>query len=178
MAEYSITNTNQARNCASSLKEDAQFYTQVVQQLEEARTQIVNNWEGDTSDINAICTEILNVSNTFSAKIIPALVNLNTGVTNFADEVDKTASETVDNNSGSSSKSSSGSTSASSGGESGKVGFWEYHGNDFANDWDYSGCDSGLDYVGATVSGLCGTVGSAANFVVDGASEIVGWLFG
>jgi len=59
-----------------------------------------------------------------------------------------------------------------------KPGFWEYHGQNFANDWDYSGCDAGLDYIVATVDGLCGTVGSVINFVGDGVSEFLGWLFG
>ena len=59
-----------------------------------------------------------------------------------------------------------------------KPGFWEYHGNNFAGAWDYSGCDAGLDYIGATVDGVIGTVGAAVNFVVDGVSEVLGWLFG
>lgn len=57
-------------------------------------------------------------------------------------------------------------------------GFWEYHGNNFAGAWDYSRCDAGLDYLGATLDGVIDTVGAAVNFVVDGVSEILGWIVG
>ena len=168
--------TADARNYASELKNAEQVYKDIVENLLTTKTQIQMNWEGDAADITDIITRIDAITEAFQVAIIPSLNQLHTGVTNYAAEVDKIGSNTVDNQTGGTGGSGNGGSTATATNQ--KPGFWEYHKNNFKNDWDYSGCDSGLDYIGATVDGFIGTVGSATNFVVDGTSEILGWLFG
>lgn len=186
MDDIQITSTSQARTSAATLAEDAAYYTSLVEELKNASAQIQANWEGDAADINDIVTRIATVCGEFEAKIVPTLKDLSAAITSLADDIDVAASSTVEGGSNAVSGGSDTSntdtaaateTAAAEGGKE-KKGFWQYHGDNFANDWDYSGCDSGLDYIGATVDGIVGTVGSAVNFVVDGCSEILGWLFG
>lgn len=183
MNEITFTSTQQARTNAQSLSTDAQYYVEIVTSLENAKTQITANWEGDSQDILDITTRIDTVTTSFNQKIIPALNKLSNGVISFADAIDTTANQNVENGSssveiGSGSTDENSGTSGTSETENTRPGFWEYHGQDFADDWDYSGCDSGLDYIGKTIGGVVETAGSVVNFAVDGVSEILGWLFG
>lgn len=183
MDDIQITSTEQARSSANTLSADAAYYTTLVEELRNASTQIQSNWEGDAADINDIVTRIETVCGEFESKIVPTLTDLASAITSLADDVDTAASSTVEGGSntvsGDTSTDATGAAAATaSETTSEKPGFWAYHGQDFADDWNFSGCDSGLDYVGAALGGVCGTVGSVVNFVVDGASEILGWLFG
>ena len=185
MDDIQITSTSQARTSASTLAEDAAYYTTLVEELRTASTQIQANWEGDAADINDIVSRIEIVCGEFEAKIVPTLKDLSSAITTLADDIDVAASSTVEGgsndvsgNDGTSTGATDGAAGQAAEGGKEKKSFWKYHGDNFANDWDYSGCDSGLDYIGATVDGVVGTVGSVVNFVVDGASEILGWLFG
>lgn len=174
MNEIAFTDTMKAQAAGESIMGDN--YHSIITELENARTEISLNWEGDTTDINDIITRIDTVINEFKNKIGPAVTQLGKGVYNFSIAVNQVASADVETGAATGTDVNGEGTATS--GDSSKPGFWSYHGQDFANDWDYSGCDGLLDYVGATVSGLCGTVGSTVNFVVDGASELVGWIFG
>lgn len=183
MDDIQITSTSQARTSASTLAEDAAYYTSLVEELRNASTQIQSNWEGDAADINDIVVRIESVCGEFEAKIVPTLKDLSAAITTLADDIDTAASSTVEGGSnavsGGTGAENTGTAAAneSAKAEKEKKGFWKYHGDNFANDWDYSGCDGALDYVGATVDGLCGTVGSVVNFVVDGVGELLDWIF-
>ena len=54
MDDIQITSTSQARTSASTLAEDAAYYTSLVEELRNASAQIQSNWEGDAADINDI----------------------------------------------------------------------------------------------------------------------------
>lgn len=183
MAEFELKiGTAEAKNYASELKKAEDTYRKIVEELVTTKTQIQMNWEGDATDINDIITRIDAITGEFQERIIPSLNKLHVGVTNYATEVEQISNNTTDDQSGGTGGNGGSGTDGGAGSGAGaakqKPGFWEYHKNNFKNDWDYSGCDSGLDYIGATVDGFIGTVGSATNFVVDGTSEILGWLFG
>lgn len=174
-----FTSTNEARTHAESLEQGGNYCKSLVADLESIKSQIIANWEGDTNDYNEVIASIDSVIETYQTKIIPSLLQLSVGVTSFANAIDTVGSSNVEGGSNAT-PGVEGSSEAESaaGAGTGKPDFWAYHGQDFASDWDYSGCDSGLDYIGATVGGLCGTVGSVVNFAVDGVSEVLGWLFG
>lgn len=189
MNNYEIKSTATARSLAESLLQDVEFYDEFFRATEEIYSTLVSNWEGDSEDLYDVIGSLRHEVHILCEGVRPCVYGLADAVIKFADAIDQTASQDVQ--SGSTPVNTPGDTtsevgttggennnSSSGGSESEKIGFWEYHGNDFANDWDYSGCDGVLDYVGATVSGLCGTVGSVVNFAVDGVSECLSWIFG
>ena len=175
--DVTINSTEQARTSAGTLSQDAAYYTSLVEELRNASTQIQSNWEGDAADINDIVSRIEVVCGEFESKIIPTLKDLSGAVISLADDIDTAASSTVESGSKSGGGDKKGSEtdaakSKKDSKKSSKPGFWAYHGEDFCDDWNFSGCDSGLDYVGAALGGVCSTVGSVVNFAVDGVSEI------
>lgn len=180
--DIKLQDSAQVKELANSLIEDAQFYSTLVTQLEDAKAKLQQNWEGDVADIQSIILEINVVVNGFNV-LIPNINDMANALIEFANSSEQTSNNTVvdpslitvpDDGTGT----GTGTEGAGQTSTSEKLGFWEYHKGNFKNDWDYSGCDSGLDYIGATVDGLVGTVGSTLNFVVDGCSELLGWFFG
>ena len=177
-----ICSTAEARSYATELKTAENLYLEVVENLKTTKTQIQSNWEGDTADINDIITRIDDICTTFESSIIPGLNKLNTGVNTLADDIDKIASNTVDDQGGT----ASGSTSDSTDGTTKETGknanktnifkkeFWTTIGNDFKDDWDYSDTTGVLSAIGNTLNGLLNSGGT----VVNSLFRIVGGIFG
>lgn len=194
--------TSAVKDAADAIRGDN--YGDIISELENIKKQIVNNWEGDTNDINDIITRLDQIIAVFGNKINPAVTQLGQSSYYFAEQVEKiaatntatsgktngTSSATTTSNSnkhsgGGGNFGNGGSTNTSSTGtEQSKdtekkedPGFWKRHADDFANDWDYTGVDGVFSAMGATVSGTCGTIGSSANFLIDGAGELLKWIF-
>ena len=214
--------TTDVKAYCDTLDAGVEYYKNLVSELTNAKTEILNNWNGNTSDILDISIKVDDVVTGFE-QLIPGISQLSSAVRNLADASHKIANKDV----------VSGVTMPdieeiyNDKPEEGewewhgdhwcpvidpnqipdsqpdvvveeKPGFWEWHGENFADawtkqdwagTWDYSGCDAGLDYVGKTVDAIIDSVGNVGdalldtggavvNFVVDGVSEFLGWIFG
>ena len=103
MAEFELKiSTSEARNHANEQKNAEETYKNIIENLKAAKSQIQANWEGDATDINDIITRINTITSAFEKAITPSLNKLHTGVTVYAEEVDKIAGNTVNNESGAS----------------------------------------------------------------------------
>ena len=103
MAEIELKiSTSEARNHANEQKNAEETYKNIIENLKAAKSQIQANWEGDATDINDIITRINTITSAFEKAITPSLNKLHTGVTVYAEEVDKIAGNTVNNESGAS----------------------------------------------------------------------------
>lgn len=179
MAEFELKiGTAEARNHASELKNAEQVYKNIVENLTSAKSQIQMNWEGDAADITDIITRIDAITGTFQESIIPCLNQLHTGVTNYADEVDRIGNTTVEEGSG-----AGGSAGGGANGGSGKStarlltkDFWKGIGEDFKDDWDFSdttGLLSGVSNVLEGVTNFGGTVVNASTNVISGLLDFI-----
>lgn len=179
MDEIVFSDTAAAKSAAEPMMKEN--YLTLIEELRSAKHEISVNWEGDTTDINDIVLRIDQVIADFEEKVEPSVTRLAQGVYYLADAVEKVSAADVETGTEAAveaiAEGTQQVTDASATESSGKPGFWEYHGQKFADDWDYSGCDGALDYVGATVDGIVGTAGSVVNFAVDGVGELLDWIF-
>ena len=197
-----INSTSEVRAYCDTLDAGVEYYRNLVSELTNAKTEILNNWNGNTSDILDVTVKIDNMVADFE-KLIPGMSELSSALRDLADETDRisqgTPSTPIGNggnggNGGETPVPEPGNTEV----KEEKPGFWQYHGGNFADAWtgqdwggawDYSGCDAGLDYIGATVDGIFDTVGNLGdalwdtggaivNFGADCVSEFLGWFVG
>lgn len=95
-----ISDTSKAREQCGVLDSTANYYTELVNELRNAKTKIQANWEGDAAAIYDVIARIEQVIATFDASIIPAVTGLSASVVQFAEEIDKVRNNTIDNESG------------------------------------------------------------------------------
>ena len=94
--EIKFSSTADAREQAGTLDTGAVYFQSLVAELENAKKNIVANWQGDTTDIADINNRIDMVTLTFKDKVIPSLQQLSGSIKQAADSFDKNAEHEVD----------------------------------------------------------------------------------
>ena len=178
-------------------------YQQVIEELKTTKTKIVANWEGDTADIADICNRIDALCDAYYAKLNPAIQEFALASYNLGMALKENANATVQGGAASGQTNASG-VAAGTGSTTGTTttgdeepGFWAYHGQNYAEAWtekewfnayDFSEADGFFSGAGVVLDGtlsvagdllgaLVDTCGATISVVLDGAANLVGWMF-
>lgn len=157
---------------AENLISCANEFGSVISSLIYIGNQIQTNWEGDGADITGVLDSINNVSEYYETKIIPAMSKLGNGMLAFSDALNEVTNSTLDqtttvnsdiNQDTMASSSNNGGRDALSKRKWGEWDtfsgdYWSAVGQDFAENWNYSNCDNGIEYVFSTIGGTGSTL--------------------
>ena len=167
MSEIVFKSTAEALEHVHTLKRCAEGFQNFGSEMLNAKATIQANWDADvTSSDIAYITGMLGDLNREANDISECLNKLALGVDSFAKAI-----ESVGNGSGGSFDPNRGTCFYPA------PGFWDTQVQNFSDNWDYSKCDDAWDYVTTTGEGVVDTIVDAGNFVVEGISEIVDWIF-
>lgn len=92
--KYRISSVPRVISSSEELISDANYYSNLVSQLEDAKAKLNSNWEGDTADIQSIIVKIDKVSASFS-QLIPLMQRMGQELISFANESQKISERTV-----------------------------------------------------------------------------------
>lgn len=91
---YRISSVPRVISCSEELINDANYYSNLVSQLEDAKAKLSSNWEGDAADIQSIIAKIGKVSASFS-QLIPLMQRMGKELISFANESQRISDRTV-----------------------------------------------------------------------------------
>jgi len=178
MNDLYIENTAVARTSCEAITAGVTYYQNLVSELKTAKTEITQNWDGDTADLTQTMTRIDMVTSVFEGKLIPSLQNLSLTVSDFADRIDENAAHDAGDGATVVTEPSSADESNQNYDNLFSGDFWRKIGSDFTDDWDFSEVDSLWSGIGALGQGVLNTAGSAVNGVGRIAGGIWDFIFG
>lgn len=91
-----MADTNKVREYCATLDSDVAYYQGLVSDLENAKTKIQANWEGDAVAISDVIARIDQTIKTYKEGLIPAVSGLSTSMVEMADAVDQVSNNTVE----------------------------------------------------------------------------------
>lgn len=95
MSSIKITDLSVARTCAIRLGEYASYFNTLVTELNNFKTMISSNWEGDSQDIQSIISSVEGVVDEFTAGFIPAFTFLSKGISSYIYDVMETSDRLI-----------------------------------------------------------------------------------